>query len=56
MSFQELAKFLCAVAELEYSSQVPKGLEAKFGCDNWFNYWYEDARQEVYAISNEQDF
>lgn len=32
------------VAELDYSSQVPQGVDAKYGCDNWFNLWYEDAR------------
>jgi hypothetical protein len=33
-----------SVAQLDYSSQVPEGVDTKFGCDYWFNFWYEDAR------------
>jgi hypothetical protein len=44
MCFQDLVKFMFSVAQLDYSSQVPEGVDTKFGCDYWFNFWYEDAR------------
>ena len=38
LAFQDLVRFMFGVAELEYSSQVPQGVDAKLGCDYWFNF------------------
>ena len=32
------------------------GIDPKLGCNNWFNFWFEDAAKETYPISNEDEF
>lgn len=55
-TFAELIKYVFEIAGLPYDPQVPEGVDRKYGCDNWFNFWFEDAAKETYPISNEEDF
>lgn len=55
-SFEELIRYLFREAELEYFPDVPAGADPRLACKNWFNFWFEDAMRQTYAIVNEDDF
>lgn len=55
-TYADLIRYIFEVAQLQYNPQVPDGVDPKYGCDNWFNFWFEDANRETYTISNEEEF
>ena len=40
----------------EYLEEIPDGVDPRYGCHNWFNFWYEDYSSAKFAIGNDRDF
>ena len=41
---------------LDFFPTLPAGIDASFMCENWFNFWFEDANHQTYEIVDERDF
>ncbi len=55
-SFEDLVRYMFKETGHEYFSDLPAGIETRLKCENWFNFWFEDADRETYEIANELDF
>jgi len=52
-TFEDLVKYMFSENGLTYFANVLPGMDRRWECKNWFNFWYEDANRQTYAISDE---